>query len=132
MKKIDIFNPIIYHLAGLQTKGKFACPICGPKMKSRRSTSLGKQVFDEYRHFLHRNHKYRTTEKHLFNGKEETTSKPRRMTPRLWKLEYNRINRQSYTSDQIVYLSYMICFEFIFLYCVVLFTDVVIDNDCHC
>ena len=46
--------------------------ICGPKMKSHRSTSLGKQVFDEYRHFLHRNHKYQTTKKHLFNGKEET------------------------------------------------------------
>ena len=88
-------------------------------------------MFDEYRHFLHTNHKYRTTEKHLFNGKEENTSKPRRMSPHLWKLEYNRINRQGYTSDQIVYLSYMICLEFIFLYCVV-FTHVVIDNDFRC
>ena len=40
------------------------------------------------------NHKYQSTEKHLFNGKEETTSKPQIMTPHLWKLEYNRINRQ--------------------------------------
>ena len=63
-------------------------------MKSCHSKSLGKKVFDECRHFLHRNHKYRSTEKHLFNGKEETTSKPQRMTPRLWKLEYNRINRR--------------------------------------
>ena len=30
--------------------------------------------------------------KHLFNGKEETSSRPRRMTPHLWKLEYDRLN----------------------------------------
>ena len=94
--KINIFNNPIISLSciHLQTKGKFACPVCGPKMKSRHSKILGKKVFDECRHFLHRNHKYRSTEKHLFNGKEETTSKPRRMKPRLWKLEYNRINRR--------------------------------------
>ena len=57
------------YLAGLQTKGKFACPVCGPKMKSRQSKILGKEVFDEYRHFLSKNHKYRTAEKDLFNGK---------------------------------------------------------------
>ena len=85
----------LYHyLVGLQTKGKFARPVCGPKMKSYHSKSFKKQVFDENRHFLHRNHKYRITEKHLFNGLEETTSKPQRMTPRLWKLEYNKINHR--------------------------------------
>jgi predicted RNA-binding Zn-ribbon protein involved in translation (DUF1610 family) len=41
-----IINP---YLAGLQTKGKFACPVCGPRMKSHHSRSLGKEVFDEYR-----------------------------------------------------------------------------------
>jgi hypothetical protein len=61
-------------------------------MKSRRSKFLGKEVFDEYRHFLSKNHKYRTTEKDLFNGKQETGLKPQRMTPRLWKLAYDRIN----------------------------------------
>ena len=85
---------IVHDLLGLQTKGKFACPVCGPKMKSRYSRSLGKQVFDEFRHFLHNSHKYRIVEKHLFNGKEETSSRPRRMTPHLWKLEYNRLNRR--------------------------------------
>jgi hypothetical protein len=35
----------------------------------------------------------RTTEKQLFNGKEETGLKPQRMKPHLWRLEYNR-NRQ--------------------------------------
>jgi hypothetical protein len=34
------------------------------------------------------------TDKHLFNGKEESGIKPRRMTPHLWKLEYNKSNRQ--------------------------------------
>ena len=74
---------IVHDLLGLQTKGKFACPVCGPKMKSRYSRSLGKQVFDEFRHFLHNSHKYRIAEKHLFNGKDETSSRPQRMTPHL-------------------------------------------------
>ena len=38
------------------------------------------KVFDEYRNFLSKNHKYRTTEKDLFNGKQETGLKPQRMT----------------------------------------------------
>jgi hypothetical protein len=60
-------NPSV---AGLQTKGKFACLVCGPKMKYHWSKFLGKEVFDEYRNFLSKNHKYRTTEKYLFNGKQ--------------------------------------------------------------
>ena len=51
---------------GIQTKGKFACPVCGPKIKSRHSKSLSKEVFDEYRHFLSKNHRYRNTEKTYF------------------------------------------------------------------
>jgi hypothetical protein len=50
-------------------------------MKYHHSKSLGKVVFDEYIHLLPKNHRYRTTEKHIFNGKEETGLKPRRMTP---------------------------------------------------
>ena len=91
LRIIDIIiNPTF---AGLQTKGRFACPVCGPKIKSQRSKTLGKEVFDEYRHFLSKNHRYRTIEKHIFNGKEETGLKPRRMTPHLWKLEYNKSRR---------------------------------------
>ena len=63
-------------------------------MKYRHSPDLINMVFDEFRHFLPRNPKYRTTEKHLFNDKEETRLKPRRMTPQLWMLEYNRINNR--------------------------------------
>ena len=48
-------------------------------------------MFDEYRHFLLKTHKYRTTEKHIFNRKEETGLKPQRMTSHLYRLEYNRI-----------------------------------------
>ena len=57
-------------------------------------------MFDEYRHFLPKNHSYRTTDKAKFNGKEENGKKTRRMTPRLWKLEYIR-NRQG---TQIIYV----------------------------
>ena len=45
---------------------------------------------------------YKTIEKTKFNGKEENAKKPRRMTPRLWKLEYNRHRR----GMQIVYATY--------------------------
>ena len=91
LRMIIVHDPLLHDL-GLQTKRKFACPACGPKMKSRHSRTLRKQVFHEFRHFLHNNHRYRIAEKHLFNGKEETSSRPRRMTPHLWKLEYDRLN----------------------------------------
>ena len=71
-----LFKYINPYVAGVQTNGKFAYPVCGLKMKYHHSKSLGKMVFDEYRHFLSKNHNYCTTEKHLFNWKEETQSKP--------------------------------------------------------
>ena len=64
---IDIDIPSLY--VGLQTKGKFACLVCGPKIKSRRSKSLRNEVFDEYRNFLSKNHRYRTTKKNYFQWK---------------------------------------------------------------
>jgi hypothetical protein len=63
-------------LVSLQTKGKFAYPTCGPKMKSHRSKSLGNEVFDEYRNFLSENHRYCTTGKHILNRKYEIGLKP--------------------------------------------------------
>ena len=101
---IDIYIPYLY-IAGHQTKGKFACPICGPKIKSCRSKSLRKEVFDEYRYFLSNNHRYRTTEKNIFNGKQETALKPQRMTSHLCKMQYNR-NCQAGTYGS----SYMNCY----------------------
>ena len=55
MNTFDIDIPYL-NIVGLQTKGKYACPFCGPKIKSRRSKILRKEVFDEYRHFLSKNH----------------------------------------------------------------------------
>ena len=78
---IDIDNPSLY--VGFQTNGKIASPVCGPMIKSCRSKSLRKEVFDEYRHFLSKNHRYRTTVKHVFNGKHNTALKPPRMTHHL-------------------------------------------------
>ena len=104
MNIFDIDIPYL-NIVGLQTKGKFACLVCGPKIKSRHSKSLRKEVFDEYRHFLSKNHRYRTTERNIFNGKQETALKPRRMTPHLWKMQYNR-NRHHGTYGS----SYMNCY----------------------
>ena len=73
---IKLYMIIVHDLLGLQTKGKFACLVCGLKMKSSHSRSLGKQVFNEFRNFLHNSHKYQIVEKHIFNGKEETSSRP--------------------------------------------------------
>ena len=68
MNIFDIDIPYL-NIVGLQTNGKFACPICGPKIKSHCLKILRKEVFDEYRNFLSKNHRYRTTERNLFNGK---------------------------------------------------------------
>jgi hypothetical protein len=46
------------YVVGLQTKGKFSCPICGPRMEYRCSRSLGNEVFNENKHFLPKNHSY--------------------------------------------------------------------------
>jgi hypothetical protein len=67
---------LFIYLVGLQTKGKFAFPVCGPRINFFRSRSLAKEVFDEYRHFLPKNHSYRTTDKAKFNGKEQNRKKP--------------------------------------------------------
>ena len=111
MNIFDIDIPYL-NIVGLQTKGKFACPVCGPKIKSRRSKSLRKEVFDEYRNFLSKNHRYRTIEKNIFNGKQETVLKPRKITPHFWKMQYNR-NRHHGTYGS----SYMNCYVFFIVCC---------------
>ena len=99
MNIFDIDIPYV-NIVGLQTKGKFSCLVCGPKIKyNHHSKILRKEVFDEYRHFLSKNHRYRTTEKNLFNGKQVTALKPQRMTPHLWNMQYNRnLNHGTYGS----------------------------------
>jgi hypothetical protein len=56
--------------ASLQTKGKFACPVCGLDMKSHYSITLGKEVFDEYVNFISKNHRYWTTKNIFSMGKK--------------------------------------------------------------
>ena len=68
MNIFDIDIPYV-NIVGLQTKGKFACSVCGRKIQYRHSKILRKELFDEYRNFLSKNHKYRTIEKNVFNGK---------------------------------------------------------------
>jgi hypothetical protein len=81
-------------------------------MKSCWSKSLGKEVFDYYRHFLSKNHKYRTTKKDLFNGKQETRLKSQTMTACLWKLAYDIINSRG--MNFFMYLKCNHVFEILF------------------
>ena len=69
-------------------------------------------------------HKYQSAKKHLFNEKEETTSKPWRMKPHLWKLEYNRIWGN-------VTLPNGLCLEIIYFDCVLLADYVIDDHEVH-
>ena len=55
-------------------------------------------MFDEYKN-LSKNHRYPNTKKHLFNEKQETALKPHRMTPHLWKVQYNRNRQGTYQSS---------------------------------
>ena len=73
-------------------------------MGSRCSSILQKEVFNEYRHFLSNNHRYQTTEKYIFNGKEETRLKPQRMTPGLLMKQYTRYSNHN-GMNEIVYAS---------------------------
>jgi len=90
-------------------------------------------VFYGYRYFLPNNSRYRTIEKHIFNSKEDTEIKPQRMTPHVWKLEYNR-NRQG---KQLVYVSYilmfcvLICIELCSLYITIIVVISFIFQKCH-
>ena len=58
--------------------------------------------------------------KYLFNWKEETSSRPWRMTPHLWKLEYDQLNHQGNLHFVVWSL------KFIFWY-YILFSNDVID-----
>jgi hypothetical protein len=62
----------LYIIVGIQTKGKHGCP----KIAYHYLSSLGKQVYDECKNFLLKNHSYKTIENHISNGKEENKTKP--------------------------------------------------------
>jgi hypothetical protein len=95
-------------------------------MKSHHSRILRNEASDEYRHFLTKNHRYRTTKKYIFNLKEEVGIKPRRMTPNLWKSEYNRLKRQG---KHLVYVSSYILMFYYFNFYRIMF---IISNNYCC
>ena len=45
-------------IKGIQTKGSYGCPTCGPYTSSTRSAHLWKTIYDEYRMFLKPNNPY--------------------------------------------------------------------------
>ena len=47
------------------------------------------------------------TKKNIFNGKQDTALKPWRMTPHLWKMQYNRNRHHGMYGS-----SYMNCYVF--------------------
>ena len=54
-------------LAGQVTKGYRGCPLCGPHVSTRRSKSLGKNVYLGHRRYLAMHHPYRRL-KNSFDG----------------------------------------------------------------
>ena len=52
--------------------------------------------------------------KKKFNGKQEAALKPQKITPHLWKLQYNINHQGRYES------SYMKCYEILFIVCCLL------------
>ena len=61
---------IVQYLTRILTKGKYVCLVCHPRTISRNLRSLGKKVYDKYRHFLPRNHRYQTTKKNSLMDKK--------------------------------------------------------------
>ena len=53
-------------------------------------------MYNEYRHFLPQNHRYRMHEKNKFNGKEEERRRPKRMNPLRWKSAYDKKEGRAY------------------------------------
>ena len=68
-------------LAGQVTKGYRGCPPCGPNVATRRSKSLGKNVYLGHRRYLTMNHPYRRL-KSSFDGGEERRGPPQMLLAR--------------------------------------------------
>ena len=68
--------PAYGNLAGYTTKGKFACPICGPDTCSLWLPCSTKTVYMRHRRFLPQNHIWRNHTKQ-FDGNKESGRYPR-------------------------------------------------------
>ncbi|KAL6179855.1 hypothetical protein ACLB2K_046526 [Fragaria x ananassa] len=62
--------PTYGNLAGLTTKGEFACPVCGPETFSKWLHLANKTVYMSHRIFLAQNHAFRSKYK-WFDGTKE-------------------------------------------------------------
>ncbi|XP_020272575.1 uncharacterized protein LOC109847754 [Asparagus officinalis] len=81
----DGFNPFgvkssaYANLSGCSTKGKFACPVCGPEFEGLHLPYSRKCCYWFNRRWLPSGHKYRKLI-NKFDGTVETRNKPRQMT----------------------------------------------------
>ncbi|KAL6141538.1 hypothetical protein ACLB2K_059826 [Fragaria x ananassa] len=71
--------PAYGNLAGLTTKGEFACPVCGPDTCSKWLALANKTVYLGYRKFLAQNHPFRSKHK-WFDGTKERRRRPKIFT----------------------------------------------------
>jgi hypothetical protein len=65
--------PAYYLFDSYQTKGYLACPLCGPKVDTRRYLHLKKYIYLGHRRYLVKGHPYRR-DNVAFNGKMEIRS----------------------------------------------------------
>jgi hypothetical protein len=68
-------------VSGQVTKGYRGCVECGPNVTTRRSMSLGKNLYLGHRRYLRRNHPYRRFRR-AFDGTEEIRAPPCSLTGR--------------------------------------------------
>ena len=68
--------PAYGNLAGVTTKGEFACPVCGPETKSKWLQLANKTVYTCHRVFLPQNHPFRSKHK-WFDGTKERRRRPK-------------------------------------------------------
>ncbi|XP_004298406.1 PREDICTED: uncharacterized protein LOC101297241 [Fragaria vesca subsp. vesca] len=71
--------PAYGNLAGLTTKGEFACPVCGPETFSKWLQLANKTVYMCHRIFLAQNHAFRSKYK-WFDGTKERRRRPKIFT----------------------------------------------------
>lgn len=71
--------PAYGNLAGLTTKGEFACPVCGPETCSKWLPLANKTVYMGHRKFLGQNHSFRSRHK-WFDGTKERRRRPKIFT----------------------------------------------------
>ena len=83
-------------LSGLQTKGYWACPSCGPELAdvAKHSKADHKMVYLGHTKYLHENHAWRKDADYYLNvwdGGDEIWPKPQRKTPAYWKEVWDKV-----------------------------------------